>query len=243
MYQQNVENKPRDDTYPEPKGDTWEVKGPKRSIKVIATDEKEAIYRALNNNREVGQYGAFPKGREDILSVTKISEDVQQTGMDEKQGQLWERELMRSWGPRAAAHMAQVVKNSFNSLYPNVPIRVKRDDIFVMATTDPKANLRDLDIDVFGQRDNPNWECNFIVSPLFHREDSEPYLELMVDDAASGQYKGVCKIIAQAWARYANSQLEKTGAKAAVLSVNEDHSDAWSAIAAQAGLKYIVHNR
>ena len=54
-----------------------------------------------------------------------ISEDVQQPEMDDKQGQMWERELMRSWGPRAAAHMAKVVKNSFNSLYPNVPIRVK----------------------------------------------------------------------------------------------------------------------
>ena len=172
----------------------------------------------------------------------KIIEVIQQPEMDEKQGQLWERELMRSWGPRAAAHMAKVVKNSFNSLYPNVPIRVKRDDIFVIATTDPKANLRDLDIDVFGQRDNPNWECNFIVSPLFHREDSEPYLELMVDDAASSQYKGVWKLIAQEWAGFANRQLAKTGAKAAVFSVNEDHSDAWAKIAAQAGLKYISHN-
>ena len=139
----------------------------------------------------------------------KITEVIQQPEMDEKKGQLWERELMRSWGPRAASHMAKVVKDSFNSLYPNVPIRVKRDDIFVMATTDPKANLRDLDIDVFGQRDNPNWECNFIVSPLFHREDNEPYLELMVDDAASGQYKGVWKLIAQAWAQYANQPTRK----------------------------------
>ena len=173
-----------------------------------------------------------------------ISEDVPQTGMDEKQGQLWERELMRSWGPKAAAHMAKVVKNSFNSLYPTVPIRVKRQDIFVMASTDPKADFSDeLDIDVFGQRNNPNWECNFVVSPLFHMEDKTPYLELMVDDAASGQYKGVWKLIAQEWARFANRQLAKTGAKAAVFSVNEDHSDAWAAIAAQAGLKFIVHNR
>lgn len=243
-YQQNVENKPRGDTYPDPKGDTWEVKGPNRSIKVIATDEKEAIYKALNNAREVGKYGAFPRGREDILAVTKISEDVQQPEMDEKQGQLWERELMRSWGPKAAAHMAKVVKNSFNSLYPTVPIRVKRQDIFVMASTDPKADFSDeLDIDVFNQRNNPNWECNFVVSPLFHMEDKTPYLELMVDDAASGQYKGVWKLIAQEWARFANRQLAKTGAKAAVFSVNEDHSDAWAAIAAQAGLKFIVHNR
>ena len=173
-----------------------------------------------------------------------ISENVPQTGMDEKQGMMWERELMRSWGPKAAAHMAKVVKNSFNSLYPTVAIRVKRQDTFIMASTDPKADFSDeLDIDVFNQRNNPNWECNFVVSPLFHMEDKTPYLELMVDDAASGQYKGVWKLIAQEWARFANRQLAKTGAKAAVFSVNEDHSDAWAAIAAQAGLKFIVHNR
>ena len=172
-----------------------------------------------------------------------ISEDIPQTGMDEKQGQLWELELMRSWGPRAAAHMAKVVKNSFNSLYPTVPIRVKRQDIFVQASTDPAADFSDeLDIDVFNQRNNPNWECSFIVSPLFHMEDKTPYLELLVDAAASGQYKGVWKLIAQEWARFANKQLQKTGAEAAVFSVNEDHSDAWAKIAAQAGLKYIVHN-
>ena len=72
--------------------------------------------------------------------------------------------------------------------------------------------------------------------------DKTPYLELMVDAAASGKYKGVWKIIAQEWARFANKQLQKTGAKEAVFSVNEDHSDAWAKIAAQAGLKYIVHN-
>jgi len=31
--------------------------------------------------------------------------------------------------------------------------------------------------------------------------------------------------------------------RAAVFSVNEDHSNAWAGIAAQAGIKYIVHNR
>ncbi|NBP57226.1 hypothetical protein EBU71_11970 [bacterium] len=172
-----------------------------------------------------------------------ISEDVPQNTMDQKQGLNWERQLQRSWAPRAAAHMAKVVKNSFNSLYPNVLIRVKRDDIFVMATTDPKADIRDLDVDVFNQRNNPNWECNFIVSPLFHMADKTPYLELMVESAASGQYKGVWKLIAQGWARYANSQLQKTGANEVVFSVDQDHSDAWASIAGQAGLKYIVHNR
>jgi hypothetical protein len=162
--------------------------------------------------------------------------------MNEKEGLEWERQLMKTWGPKAAAHMAKVVKNSFNSLYPNVPIRIRREDIMIMATTDPSADIRDLDIDVFGQRDNPNWECNFIVSPLYFRDDGEPYLELMVDSAASGQYKGVWKLIAQGWGSYANTQLQKTGAKAAVFSVDEDHNDAWARIAAQAGLKFIVHN-
>ena len=171
-----------------------------------------------------------------------ISEDVPQTGMDEKQGQIWERELMRSWAPRAAAHMAKVVKNSFNSLYPTVPIRVKREDIFIMATTDPKIRFSELDIDVFNMRDNPNWECSFVVSPLYYMEDNTRYLELMVDDAASGQYKGVLKLIAKEWAKYGNSQLKNTQAQAVCFSVNEDHSDAWAKIASQAGLKYISHN-
>jgi hypothetical protein len=179
----------------------------------------------------------------DIRNYINIINEASNS-MDEKDGLQWERELMRTWAPKAAAHMAKVVKNSFNSLYPNVPIRVKRQDIFVMASTDPKANFSDeLDIDVFNQRNNPNWECNFIVTPLFHMADKTPYLELMVDSAASGQYKGVWKIIAQEWARFANKQLEKTGAKAVVFSVNEDHNDAWAKIAAQAGLKYIIHNQ
>ena len=179
----------------------------------------------------------------DIRNYINIINEASNS-MDEKDGLQWERQLMRTWAPKAAAHMAKVVKNSFNSLYPNVPIRVKRQDIFVMASTDPKADFSDeLDIDVFGQRNNPNWECNFIVTPLFHMADKTPYLELMVDAAASGQYKGVWKIIAQEWARFANKQLQKTGAKAAVFSVNEDHNDAWQHIASSAGLKFIVHNR
>ena len=179
----------------------------------------------------------------DIRNYINIINEASNS-MDEKDGLHWERDLMRTWAPKAAAHMAKVVNNSFNSLYPNVPIRVKRQDIFVMASTDPNADFSDeLDIDVFGQRNNPNWECNFIVTPLFYMEDKTPYLELMVDAAASGQYKGVWKIIAQEWARFANKQLEKTGAKAAVFSVDQDHNDAWQHIAASAGLKFIVHNR
>jgi hypothetical protein len=178
-----------------------------------------------------------------IMKITDvISEDVPQTGMDQKQGLKWEQELQRSWAPKAAAYMAKVVKNSFNSLYPDVPIRIRREDIMIMATTDPKTRFSELDPDVFNQRDNPNWECSFVVTPLFHMEDQTPYLELMVDNASSGQYKGVWKLIAQGWARYANSQLQKANAKAAVFSVDEDHNDAWAAIAAQAGLKFISHN-
>jgi hypothetical protein len=111
--------------------------------------------------------------------------------MDERQGQEWEKKLMYSWGPKAAINMAKVVKMSFTSLYPTVPICVKRDENFVMATTDPDADIYYLDIDVFGQRDNPNWDGNFAVGPLSSMEDHEPYLELMVVEAASGQYKGV----------------------------------------------------
>ena len=178
-----------------------------------------------------------------IMKVTDvISENIPQSTVDQKQGIKWEQELMRSWAPTAAAYMAKVVKNSFNSLYPDVPIRVRREDIMIMATTDPKTRFSELDPDVFGMRDNQNWECSFVVSPLFHMEDLTPYLELMVDNASSGKYKGVWKLIAQGWARYANSQLQKTSAKASVFSVDEDHSDAWTAIAAQAGLKFISHN-
>jgi len=177
------------------------------------------------------------------MKITDItSEDIPQSTMDQEQGYQWEEELQRSWAPKAAAYMANVVKNSFNSLYPDVPIRVRREDIMIMATTDPKIRFSELKIDVFGMRDNPNWECSFFVSPLFHMEDNTPYLELMVDNASSGQYKGVWKLIAREWARYANSQLQKTSAKAAVFSVDEDHNDAWAQIAAQAGLKFISHN-
>lgn len=171
-----------------------------------------------------------------------LKEDIQQPTMDQKQGTQWERELMRSWAPKAAAHMAKVVKNSFNSLYPDVPIRVRREDIMIMATTDPTTRFSELDPDVFGQRDNPNWECSFVVSPLFYMEDLTPYLELMVDNASSGQYKGVWKLIAREWAKYGNSQLKNTQAQAVCFSVDEDHSDAWAQIASQAGLKFIVHN-
>jgi len=178
-----------------------------------------------------------------IMKITEvILEDLPQIEMDEKQGTKWEQQLQRSWAPKAAAYMAKVVKNSFNSLYPNVPIRVRREDIMIMATTDPKTRFSDLDPDVFNMRDNPNWETSFVVTPLFYMEDQTPYLELMVDSASSGQYKGVWKLIAREWARYANSQLQKTSAKAAVFSVDEDHNDAWAAIAAQAGLKFISHN-
>jgi hypothetical protein len=163
-------------------------------------------------------------------------------GMDQEQGIEWERELMRSWAPKAAAYMAKVVKNSFDRLYPNVPIRIRREDIMIMATTDPETRFSELDPDVFGQRDNPNWECSFVVTPLFYMEDSTRYLELMVDSASSGQYKGVWKLIAREWARYANSQLRSTGAQAVCFSVDQDHSDAWATIASQAGVKFIVHN-
>jgi hypothetical protein len=67
--------------------------------------------------------------------------------MDERQGQEWEKKLMYSWGPKAAINMAKVVKMSFTSLYPTVPICVKRDENFVMATTDPDADIYYLDID------------------------------------------------------------------------------------------------
>ena len=84
----------------------------------------------------------------DIRNYINIINEASNS-MDEKDGLHWERDLMRTWASKAAAHMAKVVKNSFNSLYPNVPIRVKRQDIFVMASTDPNADFSDeLDIDV-----------------------------------------------------------------------------------------------
>jgi hypothetical protein len=162
--------------------------------------------------------------------------------MDEEEGLEWEENLIETWSPKAGRYMAKAVQKSFNSLYPNVKIKVWADNETVIATTDISLQPDEVDPDVFNQRDNPNWECNFTVAPLYHMEDNTAYLELMVNDASSGQYKGVWKLIAKDWALWANKQLKSTGAEAVCFSVDEDHSDAWQHIAAQAGLKYIVHN-
>ena len=114
------------------------------------------------------------------INIINEASQPQDFSMEQKEGWDWEDQLMRSWGPKAAAYMQKFVVRAFNSLYPNVPIRVKRDDVFVMATTNPEADIRNLDIDVFNQRDNPHWECQFIVSPLYHKPDKTPYLESMV---------------------------------------------------------------
>ena len=175
-----------------------------------------------------------------ISNIMRATEFIIRESMDEDEGFEWEQDLMDTWAPKAARHMARVVKNAFQSLYPQVPIRVWSDNEAINATTDPTA--QDPKPDVFGTSGKQDWEAVIFVGPLYHEEDGVAYLDLMVEEAASGQYKGVWKLIAAEWAKYANSQLKRTGAEAVCFSVDEDRNDAWAKIAAQAGLKYIVHN-
>ncbi|NBO36795.1 ASCH domain-containing protein, partial [bacterium] len=161
--------------------------------------------------------------------------------VDEDTGMDWEEKLMDVWAPVAAKHMAKVVKQAFNSLYPDVKLKVWAEAEGVSATTDLTSD--DVKADVFGQWGKKDWECNFFCGPLYNEADDRKYLELMVDDAASGSYPGVWKIIVSEWKRWATSQLKKTGADDVCFSVNEDMSGgAWSKIARAVGVKFIAHD-
>ena len=164
-----------------------------------------------------------------------VSEDDVSTGME------WEEKLMDAWAPYAAKHMAKVVKQAFNSLYPDVKLKVWAEAEGVSATTDLTSD--DVKADVFGQYGKKDWECNFFCGPLYNEADDRKYLELMVDDAASGSYPGVWKIIVNEWKKWATSQLKKTGADDVCFSVNEDMSGgAWGKIARAVGVKFIAHD-
>ena len=164
-----------------------------------------------------------------------IFENNGSTGMD------WEEKLMDVWAPVAAKHMAKVVKQAFNSLYPDVKLKVWAEAEGVSATTDLTSD--DVKADVFGQYGKKDWECNFLCGPLYNEEDDRKYLELMVDDAASGSYPGVWKIIVSEWKKWATSQLKKTGADDVCFSVDQDMSGgAWGKIANAVGIKFIAHD-
>ena len=161
--------------------------------------------------------------------------------VDEDTGMDWEEKLMDVWAPFAAKHMAKVVKQAFNSLYPDVKLKVWAEAEGVSATTDLTSD--DVKADVFGQYGKKDWECNFFCGPLYNVEDDRKYLELMVDDASSGNYPGVWKIIVSEWKSWATSQLKKTGADDVCFSVNEDMSGgAWGKIAKAVGIKFIAHD-
>jgi len=160
---------------------------------------------------------------------------------DEAAGMRWEEELMDAWAPYAAKHMAKVVKQAFNNLYPNVKLKVWAEAEGVSATTDPASvNVK---ADVFGQYGKKDWECNFFCGPLYNVEDDRKYLELMVEDAASGSYPGVWRIILSEWKKWASSQLKKTGADDVCFSVDEDMSGgAWGKVAGAVGIKFIARD-
>jgi len=169
------------------------------------------------------------------VGKTLVSEDDESTGME------WEEKLMDAWAPYAAKYMAKVVKQAFNTLYPDVKLKVWAEAEGVSATTDLTSD--DVKADVFGQYGKKDWECNFFCGPLYNEADDRKYLELMVDDAASGSYPGVWKIIVSEWKRWATSQLKKTGADDVCFSVNEDMSGgAWGKIANAVGIKFIAHD-
>lgn len=157
------------------------------------------------------------------------------------QGLEWEEKLMDIWSPKASKYMARVVKQSFNSLYPDVKLKVWAEDEGVTATTDLAST--DVKADVFGQWGKKDWECNFFCGPLFNQADGRKYLELMVDDASSGSYPGVWRIIVSEWKKWASSQLQKTGADDVCFSVDQDMSGgAWAKIAQAVGIKFIAHD-
>ncbi|NDE55061.1 MAG: hypothetical protein EB069_10960, partial [Actinobacteria bacterium] len=164
----------------------------------------------------------------------KKNEDIAEGSSDDTGD--WEEKLMGVWAPFAAKYMARVVKQSFNSLYPDVKLKVWAEDEGVTATTDlASANVK---ADVFGQYGKKDWECNFLCGPLFYSTDGRKYLELMIEDAASGSYPGVWRIILSEWKKWASSQLKKTGADDVCFSVDEDMSGgAWEKVAGAVGIK------
>ena len=160
---------------------------------------------------------------------------------NQESGPEWESKLMDVWSPKASRYMARVVKQSFNSLYPDVKLKVWAEDEGVTATTDlASANVK---ADVFGQYGKKDWECNFFCGPLFYHADGRKYLELMVEDAASGSYPGVWRIILSEWKKWASGQLKKTGADDVCFSVDEDMSGgAWEKVAGAVGIKFIARD-
>ena len=160
---------------------------------------------------------------------------------NQESGPEWESKLMDVWSPKASRYMARVVKQAFNSLYPDVKLKVWAEDEGVTATTDlASANVK---ADVFGQYGKKDWECNFFCGPLFYHADGRKYLELMVEDAASGSYPGVWRIILSEWKKWASGQLKKTGADDVCFSVDEDMSGgAWEKVAGAVGIKFIARD-
>jgi hypothetical protein len=75
-YKDNVEGKSPGERQAamtnKPSKPTWEVKSEKGSTVIVsANDEQEAIYQALNSRGATSQYGAFPNGKDSIVSVNK----------------------------------------------------------------------------------------------------------------------------------------------------------------------------
>jgi len=163
---------------------------------------------------------------------------------DEEAGFAWEEELMDVFAPHAAEYMASVVEKSFKSLYPDVPFNAWANGEGVTATTNPDLWNSDMvKPDVFGNKGVSHWEATFMCGPLYNMEDGKRYLELLIEDASSGDYKGVWKAIAKEWASYAGSQLKDLNADGAALSVDDDYSSgAWESIARSAGLTFINHD-
>jgi len=187
-------------------------------------DTTQAIDQSVKNNvRENFAYGPNPQAT------------------NQESGPEWESKLMDVWSPKASRYMARVVKQSFNSLYPDVKLKVWAEDEGVSATTDlASVNVK---ADVFGQYSKKDWECNFFCGPLFYHADGLKYLELMVEDAASGSYPGVWRIILSEWKKWASSQLKKTGADDVCFSVDEDMSGgAWEKVAGAVGIKFIARD-
>jgi hypothetical protein len=226
------------------------------SIKLHAKSDEEAYQWVVNNLSKIQGYQdqeidtkklratTIKPGLRKILDLTKLTENFANNNpqaTNQESGPEWESKLMDIWSPKASKYMARVVKQSFNSLYPDVKLKVWAEDEGVTATTDLAST--DVKADVFGQWGKKDWECNFFCGPLFNHADGRKYLELMVDDAASGSYPGVWKIIVSEWKKYALSQLKKTGADDVCFSVNEDMSGgAWEKIAGAVGIKYIAHD-
>lgn len=161
----------------------------------------------------------------------------------EEEGVAWEESHMGTFGPQAASHMAGVIEQCFKRLYPNIPFKAWTDGEGVTASTN--SELWDGDMvkpNVFGSNENSHWEATLLFGPLYYMEDGKRYLELLIQDASSGDYKGVWKLIAKQWASWAGSKAKALGAHHVALSMDDDYSGgAWESIASSAGLAFIIH--